>query len=228
MKRFRFLFGFGLLISVLLSTTSCEDDETYSLDDYRLTTATLHLTESGFLVYLDNGSVLFPSVLADVGFLIKDSARVWVNYTLMADAPADSDFNYYARINDLNSILTKGIIESNSVNYDSIGNDPVTIKDYWFTDNRFLSIEYAYGGGGTTHFINLAQSVDSAFTPSGLPLLDFRHNKNKDPLNYLYIDVVSFDLNSLKKSDIDSILFVIRSKGIDGDYNFVDTLVFNY
>ena len=228
MKRFSLLCGYALILSLLLTTTSCEDDDTYSLDDYRLTTATLHLTDNSFLVYLDNGSVLYPSVLADVGFLIKDSARVWVNYTIMADAPANSDFTYYARINDLNSILTKGIIQSTSANYDSIGNDPVTIKDYWFTDNRFLSIEYAYGGGGTTHFINLAQSVDSGFTSNGLPLLDFRHNKNQDPLNYLYTDVVSFDLNKLKKSNEDSVLFVIRSKGIDGDYNFIDTLVFNY
>ena len=228
MKRFSLLFGYALIVSLFLTMTSCEDDDTYSLDNYRLTTATIHLTENSFLVYLDNGSVLFPSVLADVGFLIKDSARVWVNYTIMADAPADSDFTYYARINDLNSILTKGIIESNSANYDSIGCDPVTIKDYWFTDNRFLSLEYAYGGGGTTHFINLAQSVDSGFTPNGLPLFDFRHNKNQDPLNYLYTDVVSFDLNSLKKSNVDSVLFVIRTKGIGGDYNFIDTLVFNY
>lgn len=143
MKRFSLLCGYALILSLLLIMTSCEDDDTYSLDDYRLTTATLHLTDNSFLVYLDNGSVLYPSVLADVGFLIKDSARVWINYTIMADAPANSDFTYYARINDLNSILTKGIIESNSANYDSIGCDPVTIKDYWFTDNRFLSLEYA-------------------------------------------------------------------------------------
>lgn len=228
MRRTRLLFGLALMLAFTLTYTSCESDDTYSLDDYKLTTGTIHLTESNFLIYLDYGAILYPSVLADVGFKITDSARVWVNYTIMADAPKDSEFNYYARINDLNAILTKGIIESNSINFDSIGNDPVTIKEYWFTDNRFLSIEYAYGGGGTTHFINLAQSIDSTFTPEGLPLFDLRHNKNQDPLNYLYTDVVSIDLNSLKRGDVDSILFVIRSKGVDGDYNFVDTLVFNY
>lgn len=223
----RLLLAITISLGVL-TTSSCESDDTYSLDEYRLTTATIHLTTSSFLVHLDDGTILFPSVLADVGFKITDSTRVWVNYTLMADAPKDSEFNYYARINDLNAILTKGIIESNSTNFDSIGNDPVAIKSYWFTDNRYLSIKYDYGGGGGTHFINLTQSVDSAFTDNGLPLFDFRHNKNQDPLNYLYSDVVSFDLKLLKKSNVDSVSFVIRSKGTDGDYNFVDTLVFNY
>ena len=35
---------------------------------------------------------------------------------------------------------------------DSIGHDPVEIRDYWFTGD-YLTIIFRYGGGGTIHFI---------------------------------------------------------------------------
>lgn len=222
MKLFRFLF---IALTIVVISTSCSDDDGYSLGDYWLSLATIEGNQDGFVVVTDNGDRLFPSANAVPGFQVEDGMRVWVNYTILGDATGD--LTYYVKINDLHKVLTKGIIELTPENADSIGHDPLTIDGYSFT-NQYLNIAFLYGGGGTIHFINLVRDTDNPTTPEGMPILEVMHNKNGDPYNYLRKGLVSFDLSELEEEGQTEITFLLRAIGKSGEYEFEQELTYEY
>ncbi len=219
----RILF-FALFIAALV--TGCDDDDDYSLGKFWVTTATIHTEGETYTIETDNGDRLFPSATAVPWFNLENNQRVWVNYTILGDATQDG-IDYYVKVNDLKELLTKGIITLTAANADSIGNDPITITNYWF-NNDFLSIEFEYGGGGTIHFINLAQDEDHPENEQGQPILEFRHNRNNDPYNHLLRGIVSFDMSKLKTEGKNSIDFVLKAKGPVADEDFEEILTYQW
>jgi hypothetical protein len=206
---------------------SCiKEDDGYSIGKYWVTTATIYTGEySPYVIVTDNGDKLFPSSTAVPRFTIKDGQRVWISYTILGDAEGDLD--HYVKVNDLLEILTKGILELTPENADSIGYDPVRIREYWFTDD-YLTIRFVYGGGGKVHFINLVQDVDNPVNDDGLPVLEFRHNRNNDPYNYRMRGTVSFKLNDLQVSGEESIQFVLKAKPFEDHEPFEKILTYTY
>lgn len=217
---------FGLVIILMMAMPGCNDDDGYSLNDYWVSTATIAKEGTGpVLIITDNGDRLFPSATAVPGFEYHIGQRVWVSYTILGDG--DGDIDHLVKVNDMVEILTKGIFQLTPEKEDSIGDDPIRIRDYWFTDN-FLTIRFSYGGGATIHYINLVSDVNNPVNEDGLPVLEFRHNRNNDPYNYRMHGTVSFDLSSLKEDEVTSVDFVLKATGFDGDAPFEEVLTFEY
>jgi hypothetical protein len=151
--------------------------------------------------------------------------RVWVSYTILSEGEGDVD--YLVKVNDMVEILTKGIFELTPEKEDSIGDNPVSIRDYWITGD-FLTIRFTYTGGGVIHYINLVSDVNNPMNDDGLPVLEFRHNRNNDPYQYQMHGTVSFNLSSLKEDGVTSLDFVLKATSYEGKAPFEKVLTYEY
>lgn len=215
------------IVGAALLFPGCDHDECgYSLNRVWVTTATIDTAQaSPFVIITDGGDRLFPSASAVPWFRVRDGQRVWVSYTILDDAHGNID--YLVRVNDLSEILTKGILTLTPANADSIGHDPVIIRDYWFTGD-YLTIRFLYGGGGVIHYINLVQDVNNPVNENGIPILEFRHNRNNDPYNFRMRGTVSFNLTSLRVDGVNSVEFVLRARNFEGELDFERILRYTY
>lgn len=216
----------AMTISFLMVMSGCNDDEGYSLNDFWVSTATIDKEGTGpVLIITDNGDRLYPSATSVPRFEYHIGQRVWVSYTILGDGEGDID--HLVKVNDMVEILTKGIFQLTPEKEDSIGNDPVRIRDYWLTDN-YLTIRFTYSGGATIHFINLVSDVNNPLNEDGLQVLEFRHNRNNDPYNYQMHGTVSFNLSSIKDDETTSVDFVLKATSFEGYEPFEKTLTFEY
>lgn len=214
------------LILIVFLFFSCSKDDDYSLNKFWVSAATITTGDvKPYLIVTDNGDKLFPSSSNIRYFQPVNGQRVWVSYTILKDE--GTAFDYYVKVNDVREILTKEIVTLTNSNKDSIGDDPVEIENVWFSGD-FLTIGFVYGGGGAIHFVNLVRNVEDAFTESGLPILEFRHNRNNDRFNNAMRGWVSFDLSELKLPNRDSITFILRAKSFKDQEPFEKQLTFKY
>ena len=220
---------FCLIALFAITFTGCLDDDGYSLGDFVVTTATIEVKNvSPYVIVTDGGDRLFPSASAVPYFKVHDGQRVWIDYTILGDAEESGDIKHYVKVNNLAVILTKGIFELTPEKEDSIGNDPVRIKGYWFTGD-YLTIRFTYGGGdGSIHYINLVQDINNPQTEEGMPILEFRHNRNNDRYNNEIWGTVSFNLSKIKVDGENSVEFVLRAKTPEDGESFEKVLTFNY
>lgn len=224
-------FGFLLaLIGVL--TFSCSDDDGYSLGDFWVTTGTVVETTDYFYVVTDAGDALWPSASNVSPGSVEDGIRILVNYTILGDADDSETYDYYVKINGISELLTKPIFNfdenTSEAVKDSIGNDPVTITDTWFTDD-YLNLQFEYGGGpGYIHFINLVKDTEDLETENGEIILELKHNKNNDPYNYLQWGIVSIDISELKVDGQNSVDIFVRSLDKEGEYQYNKVLTYEY
>jgi len=108
----------------------------------------------------------------------------------------------------------KNIFEITPETEDSIGNDPVIIKNMWVTDN-FLNFELSFWGNNKTHMVNLVKQPGE-ITSEDLPVeLEIRHNKFDDEELFRYSAYVSFDMSPLKIAGTDSVTFKVSGKNYD-------------
>ena len=225
MKRTLF---FCLIALFAMTFTSCNDDDGYSLGNFVITSATIEMQSiNPYVIVTDGGDRLFPSASSVPHFKMHDKQRVWVNYTILGDANESGDIKHYVKVNEFAEILTKGIFELTPEKEDSIGNDPVRIKGYWFTDD-YLTIRFTYGGGGAIHFINLVQDVNNPQTDDGMPILEFRHNRNHDLYNYEQWGTASFDLSKIKVEGENAVKFLLRAKLPRDEDPYEEVLTFEY
>ena len=212
--------------------TSCnDDDDSYSLNNFWLSSGTVTKEVGSFYITTDKGKKLWPSATNVSISLLENGMRVLVNYTILGNTNPNSEYDYYVKINDLSQILTKPVFEFTAETpasvVDSIGKDAVTIVDTWFTGN-YLNVEFEYGGGGTVHFINLVYDKKNPTTDNGEIILELKHNRNKDQYNYLQWGIASFDVSSFKSEDATKVDFLVRSKGKDGQYNYNKVVSYKY
>jgi hypothetical protein len=158
---------------------------------------------------------------------VNDNERVLTNFTILGNkANADNKEQYYVKINSLRKILYKGILDITPAIEDSIGNDPVKVKDKWIINNM-LNFELQYPGGSKIHYINLVKQPGVLNIDNGPVVLELRHNSNSDPEKYPLSAIVTFDLSSLKIQGKTSTPFKVIAKGFDGD-NFEYTGEYKY
>lgn len=222
---------FGLLVAMVFGFMSCNDDDGYSLNDMWLGFGVLTGEEPGtYNIIMDNKDVLVPVSSSYPGWQSQfDSGdRVLVNYTVL-----DEDLNddgsvkfYYVKMNDIDDILMKGIMDITKENADSIGNDPIIVENYWMTDS-LLSFKLKYWGFNGTHYLNLVKQPGD-ITADDQPIeLELRHNANDDEQSIPYTAYVSFSLNSLRINELDSVQFKFSSTDYDGTTRSNEE-VFNY
>ncbi len=211
--------GFNLIVLftffATLVFTSCTDDDDYSLGKFVISLATVNPIDSQTGTYyltMDDGTTLWPAA-SDVFYKPKADQRVWINFTLLSDSL--SGYDHYIKINYLQDILTKNIVELTDENEEEIGNDPIKILDYWIGDN-YLNIHFGYNTGGEkVHTINLVQNTLQSAEEAEAVVLEFRHNKNDDPERYGVKGYAAFDLRPFQAADKGAIDFIIKVKDFD-------------
>lgn len=213
MKKIRYSLIIVISLIAIFTFNSC-NDEGYSLGNYRLDIATVNSigSDSGtFYLTLDNGSTLLP-VASDSYYKPQFNKRVIVNYTLLSDQMGEYD--HAIKINAIQDILTKEVIDLTSENEKEIGDDPIKILDLW-TGDHFLNIHFGYNTGGEKiHTVNLVRNkldkITTTTTPNGAVVLEFRHNANNDPQKYGAKNYAAFDLRPFQTENKDSVNFIIK------------------
>ncbi|MBU1014306.1 MAG: NigD-like N-terminal domain-containing protein [Bacteroidetes bacterium] len=181
-----------------------------------------------FVIILDGGQKLVPNKVI-VNNDYKNGDRIFVKYSITKTVDAN---NYEVDLYDIDRILTKNIIQLTANINDSIGNDPVYMnKENIWISNNYINFIFSYYGAYKIHLINLVKLYENTHTANGRLILEFRHNSHSDYSNYLMNGVVSFNLESLKETNLDSVQFVVRVKEYhetslewEGTYIFNDPL----
>jgi len=215
MKRIIIYLMMGFIFSFL---SGCElDDDGYSMDNAWIGFGLIQKDSVAdtFTIELDNGALLVPVTNSYWINKVKNNQRVLANFTIVGDKnKTENAEQYYVKINSLRDILYKGILDITPAIEDSIGNDPIYVKDYWLKNNM-LNFELQYKGGSKIHFINLIKQPGATATEP--VILELRHNNNDDPDKILMSAVVTFDLSALKVQGKDSVTFKVMAKDFDGD-----------
>jgi hypothetical protein len=209
-----------LVLGALFSLTACEmDDDGYSLDNAWIGFGLVEKdTEAGtFTMVMDDGEVLFPISSDYVWHELKDNDRVLVNFTILGNKKNENhDEHYFVKVNSVRKILYKGIFDITPAKEDSIGNDPIKVKDKWIKGDM-LNFELKYYGGNEVHYINLVKQPGAINTVNGPVVLELRHNNHDDSEQYPLSAIVSFNLSSLKVQGKTSTPFKVVAKGFDGE-----------
>jgi len=222
---------FGLVIAFAFLFTACIDDDGYSLGKYWVGFGIYQNSDgSSEQIVLDDKDILVPIAATYPGWAndFENGDRVLVNYTIL-DEDLDTDGNvnfYYIKVNEVDNVLMKGIMDITEENADSIGNDPIIVNEYWMSDS-LLNVKLKYWGHNEIHYLNLVKQPGD-ITADDQPIqLELRHNANEDDESIPYTAFVSFSLNSLRIEGLDSVRFEITSTDYDGRHITEDG-VFNY
>ncbi len=225
--------AFGILVGFLFVFAGCNDDDGYSMNDMWIGFGIFQNNGEGdYKIVMDYDDVLIPiasNYPPGWGEKFDDGERVWINYTILDEILDDAGEieSYYVKVNSIEDILMKGILEITPENEDSIGNDAIVVQDYWMTDS-LLSFKLNYWGYDGIHFLNLVKKPLLSMAPGIQPYeLELRHNANEDDDAIYYTAYVSFSLNSLRIDGVDSVSFVVTATDYDGA-EFSEELVFNY
>jgi len=192
------------------------DDDEYSMDNVWVGYGVIQKdsVSDSFTIELDNGAILFPANSSHWDDDVTDDQRVLANFTIVGERQNEDIEQYDVRINSLRNILFKSILDITPAIEDSIGNDPIHIKDHWLRNNM-LNFELQYRGGSTVHYINLVKQPDTTATEP--VVLELRHNDNDDPEMFRMSAVVTFDLSSIQVAGKDSVSFKVIAKDFDDE-----------
>lgn len=218
-KRFYLL---GLLILPMFLAMSCENDG-LSLGDQWLDYAVVDNpnSEPYFFLHTDDGDLLWVAATNFHGYRPKSGQRVIINYTKLSNKPEGADYDHDVKLNDVYNILTKGVFELTEATQDSIGRDPLVVRDMWVSYD-FLNVKFSYNGFNKTHYITLAHDASDEYD-DGKIHLELRHNSHKDQEVYRYNGIASFNLSSLKAgTDGDRIDIVIHYEDYEGMLHSVE------
>ena len=216
----------GLLIGVMIVLTGCLDDDGYSLSNMWVGFGVLKQTGTDPVAYeivMDNDDVLVPVTgtwYYNSGYEdseLENGDRIIVNYTIVGDnGDGTTDATeYYVKVNSVKKVLMKNIIDITSENADSIGNDPVIVREAWVTDS-LLNLKIKYWGYDHVHFINLVKQPGEITEASQPVELELRHNSRGDDENIPYTAYVSFKLNKLEIAGLDSVKYKVTATDYDG------------
>lgn len=219
---------FLIFFSSLFFLTSClNNDDGYSLSDMWIGLGIVEETNS-YKIKMDNGDILIPVSFGGYYYgyeneshnnnrRIEAGDRVLVNFTILDEKKSDAGeiVAYYVKINSSRKVLMKGILDITPENEDSIGSDPIIVKDYWVTNN-LLNVELKYWGRNKVHFINLVKQPGDLSAGDQPFALEIRHNSNGDEESIPYQALVSFKLDSLQIAGVDSVRFKVKSIDYDG------------
>ena len=199
---------FYLILALPILFSACNNDDGYSSNQW-LSIATVENPDNHTVFHFvrDDSVRLWTAASAYPNYRPKEGQRIIVNYTILNDKPAGSEYNHDVRLNDVYEILTKGIFDITPETQDSIGNDPLRVTDMWIGSN-YLNVEFTFLGFDKIHFINLVADAEKTYD-DGKIHLEFRHNANKDYATYRRNGIVSFDLRSLQSLTTESSVGIV-------------------
>ncbi len=221
-----------LVLTLSLLFSSCQKSESnYAIGDFIVTFGVVEsISKDGvnnFQVLLDNGDkfvALDQSLHPDE---LIPNHRILINFAPYQDiANTDSSKTIYGKINYVQNIPYKNILPLSPVVSDSIGHDPIIVRDSWVTGDSILTVDFKYYTQGSLHYINLTD-ISEGNGKDRPYVFELRHNARGDQKSYAASGYVSFKLNSYKISGQHSTLFKIRYTDYDGKTNELPHLI-NY
>lgn len=210
-----------LIVTITILITSCsKDDDHYSIGDFMVSFGVIQKNiesaDNSYLILLDNGDKLSMVVSPLLPIEIKNDQRVFVNFAPFDDkVNADKSKTYYGKINYIQNILYKNIQKLSQINNDSIGHDPIIIRDSWVAGDSILTIDFKYYTEGSVHYINLVDNAEGNGKDKPY-VFEFRHNARGDIQSYRTSGYVSFKLNPIKITGQHKVDFYIRYTDYDG------------
>lgn len=228
MRTMKKMLRFCLVGLLAISVFSCDlfdDDES---GKYWIGFGVIDVkSASEYTIKMDDGSELFPRDSRYHWDEDEDSTRVLVNFTIVEDKKVDNNTEeYYVRVNSVKTILFKGILDITEEIEDSIGNDPIHVRDVW-TVNNMLTFKLDYYGNGMVHYVNLVKQPGEITADDEPIQLELRHNNRDDAPNYRMSAFVTFDLSTLQIAGKDSVKFKVTGKDYAGN-NFKYDGVYRY
>lgn len=215
---------FALICSlIVMAFTACDDDDEYyyvgggsSWISYGNLEKIDNGTRSKFAVRRDDGSRLIVTEGVPLDFKgAEEGLRMYMNYSIVGserdETGLEGRMNYYIRLYRYTDVLTKDPVKQSFINedeeqrQDSIGNDPINVREAWF-GGRYLNVEFSIpvtSDSKVQHFINLVQ--DDVKAHNDTVYVTLRHNaygekpdSGNDRGNYFWArGQVSFDLTSI-------------------------------
>ena len=201
MKKLRTtLAAFLLLLIAMPVLQSClnhwDDDERSSL-----TIGTVRIIDGkDYYFALDEGTRMFPGDTAQVNnYTLVEGQRAFVYFNLL-DEKVDG-YDYNAKINHVENILTKDIYFMPAEKADSIGDDRINITNMWITGN-YLNIQYQLyhsNSNDKKHMLNLIvnETSDCKNDKEGYITLECRQNAYDDEPLMPGQGLVSFKLDKI-------------------------------
>lgn len=201
MKKFKItLNAFLLLFITMPLLQSCLDDWDDS-ERSSLTVGTVRIIEGkDYYFSLDDGSKMYPGDTLYVNnYTLIEGQRAFVYFNLL-DEKIDG-YDYNAKINHIENILTKDIYSMPAEKADSIGDDRINATNLWITGN-YLNIQYQLyhsDNPDKKHMLNLVinEASDGKNDKEGYITLEFRQNAYNDEHRLLGTGLVSFKLDKI-------------------------------
>ncbi len=201
-----------LFILVVVFLGGCKTEDEPQVEKWT-SIATVENPDKNSVFYfrLDNNDRMMVKNTVFPTYVPKDGQRIIAIYSILSVNNQNALYNHQVGLYDVYEVLTKGIFNVTTAQQDSIGNNPIAIKNLWIGSD-YLNVEFNYLGNTQTHFINLVSDTSKTYTDSKIHL-EFRHNANDDAPYYSRWGVASFKLHDLKaNSTVDSINLVIHTK----------------
>ena len=185
--------GIFILIVGLFLTTSCLKDNT-NLNQFWISYGVVIGSAGNYNIRLDDGTILYPDANSQTLVAPHATDRILVNYSIVSNKIDNGVTNYNVMINSIDKLLKKSVVLLTKQSADSLGNDPINARNFWF-GNNFLNVNFVFLQNTKTHLINLAKdSIQS--DPTTVSLL-LKHNALGDSPTFERSGFVSFDLTSL-------------------------------
>lgn len=191
-----FLSTFIILPMLQSCLNDWEDDERSSL-----TLGTVRIVNGKeYYFALDEGTKMFPGDTTQIhNYTLTEGQRAFVYFNLL-DEKVDG-YDYNARINHIENILTKDIYFMPAEKADSIGDDCINLNNMWITDN-YLNIQYQLYHSDDPckkHMLNLVvnEASDGKNDKEGYVTLEFRQNAFGDNYGTPAPGIVSFKLDKI-------------------------------
>lgn len=202
MKKHQILLGF---IVAAVALTSCNKDEEVA---YYQTIGVLSKSVDSMIIESDDSMRLLVANASEVDASFADNDRVFVYFSLN-EGTIPQGIDHVIDIYSMEKLLFKSVIELTADITDSIGNDPMWIQEIWIAKD-YLNLNFQLYINNGKHYINLIRF------PGEIPVdtinLEIRHNDNGDQENYLTSGFASFDLESLRNTQVDSVVLRITAK----------------
>ena len=200
MKQTSFLCAVcGALVS-LFTLQSCLNDDTYGGEDLLFAVGTVRVIEGqDYYFELDEGSLLYPTDTTSIhGYDVVDGQRAFVYFNPLAEELSGYDYN--AKLEHIENILTKNIYSMPADKADSIGHDRIDADDIWLTEDHINIVYKIYHSNNPEekHMLNLV--IDEAAAPAtdNSLHLHFRHNAYNDAPIRSGTGIVSFRLDKVR------------------------------
>ena len=208
-----------VIVSGVLFSSCTKEKDYYSIGDIFVSYGVIEKrseTINDYVIHLDDGSKVVPAISSPSG-LIKDNERVWVYFNPLSDTKlTDSTVTYIAKIVNLKEILFKDIKNISQVSADSVGHDPIIVRDSWISKTGgILNLDLRFFTQGSLHYINLIDNGEANGISNPF-ILELRHNARGEFNGYSATALVSFKLNYLKLSGQNMTRFYIRYTDYDG------------